>query len=266
LNAAAPWAAFLVAAQGAIGVLFDTLIYGKVFTNNCRVGSHVRTGRSGRVNIDRLVAKEGRVSEKLTMGVAARLSTYLRILIQSRKQGVECISSQEISEYAGVNPTQVRRDLSAFGKFGKRGVGYQVESLIAQMQDILHSGGSHSIALVGAGHLGSAIAASSIFRDHGFRIAALFDSDAARIGEKAGDLVIEDSAAIASRCRDLGVILGVLAVPPAAAQGAAVQLAQGGVKIIFNYTETLLSLPDDVTVHTINPAEEMLYALYFHLI
>ena len=154
------------------------------------------------------------MSEKLTLGVAARLSTYLRILIQSRKQGVESISSQEISEYANVNPTQVRRDLSAFGKFGKRGVGYKVESLIAQIQDILHSGGTHNIALVGAGHLGSAIATSSIFRDHGFRIAALFDSDPAKIGERAGDLAIEDSATIAARCRELGVVLGVLAVPP----------------------------------------------------
>lgn len=205
------------------------------------------------------------MSDKLTLGVAARLSTYLRILMQSRKQGIESISSQEISEHANVNPTQVRRDLSSFGKFGKRGVGYRVESLITQIQDILHSGGTHNIALVGAGHLGSAIATSSIFQDHGFRIAALFDSDPARIGERAGDLAVEDSAAIAARCRELGVVVGVLAVPPAAAQGAADQLVDGGVKILFNYTETLLSLPDDVTVHTINPAEEMLYALYFYL-
>lgn len=205
------------------------------------------------------------MSDKLTLGVAARLSTYLRILIQSRKQGIESISSQEISEYANVNPTQVRRDLSTFGKFGKRGVGYQVESLIAQIQNILHCGDIHNIALVGAGHLGSAIAASSIFRDHGFRIAALFDSDPARIGQRAGDLAIENSTAITARCRELGVVLGVLAVPPAAAQGAADQLVDGGVNIIFNYTETLLSLPEAVTVHTINPAEEMLYALYFYL-
>jgi redox-sensing transcriptional repressor len=218
------------------------------------------------VIVDRLDDQGGCVSNKLTLGVAARLSTYLRILIQSRKQGIESISSQEISEHANVNPTQVRRDLSTFGKFGKRGVGYKVESLIAQIQDILHSGGTHNIALVGAGHLGSAIATSSIFQDHGFRIAALFDSDPAKVGQRAGDLVIEDSATIAVRCRDLGVVLGVLAVPPEAAQDAAGGLVDGGVKILFNYTETLLSLPYDVTVHTINPAEEMLYALYFYLI
>ena len=203
--------------------------------------------------------------EKLTLGVAARLSTYLRILIQSRKQGLESISSQEISEYANVNPTQVRRDLSTFGKFGKRGVGYNVESLITQIQGILHTDGVHSLALIGAGHLGSAIATSSMFRDHGFMIAAVFDTDPARIGEAAGDLTVEDAATIAQRCRGLGVVLGVLAVPPASAQWAAEQLVAGGVKIIFNYTETLLTVPDDVTIHTINPAEEMLYALYFYL-
>ncbi len=205
------------------------------------------------------------MSEKLTLGVAARLSTYLRILTQSRKQGLQSISSQEISEYANVNPTQVRRDLSTFGKFGKRGVGYNVDSLLNQIQGILHTGGVHSLALVGAGNLGTAIVTSSIFKDHGFGIAAVFDRDPARIGEKVGDLIIEDAANIALRCKELGVVLGVLAVPPESAQWAADQLVAGGTKIIFNYTETLLSVPEDVTIHTINPAEEMLYALYFYL-
>lgn len=228
----------------------------------------MRSGAALRSTCDRWpMPRVGRmdVSDRLTIGVAARLSAYLRILIQSRRQGIESISSQEISEYANVNPTQVRRDLSTFGKFGKRGVGYKVDSLISQIQEILHSEGTHNIALVGAGHLGSAIASSSIFRDHGFRIAVLFDSDPLKVGEKAGDLGIEDVSMISARCRELGVVLGVIAVPPNAAQQAAGQLVDGGVKIVFNYTETLLSLPDDVTVHTVNPAEEMLYALYFYL-
>lgn len=205
------------------------------------------------------------MSEKLTLGVAARLSTYLRILIQSKKQGLESVSSQEISEHANVNPTQVRRDLSAFGKFGKRGVGYNVDALIGEIQGILHTGGEKPIALVGAGHLGRAIATSSIFRDHGFRIVALFDVDPDLAGTVVGDLVVESAEAIPQRCAELGVMLGVLAVPPSQAQVVTDQLVAGGVKIVFNYTETLLAVPDDVTVHTINPAEEMLYALYFYL-
>lgn len=205
------------------------------------------------------------MAERLTLGVAARLSTYLRVLTQSRKQGLESISSQEISEYANVNPTQVRRDLSAFGKFGKRGVGYNVVSLISQIQDILNTGGEHNIALVGAGHLGSAIVTSSIFKEHGFRIVAVFDSDPDKVGSALGELTVEPASSIGARCRELGVVLGVIAVPPEAAQAAAEALAGGGVDILFNYTEALLDVPATVTVHTINPAEEMLYALYFYL-
>jgi redox-sensing transcriptional repressor len=209
--------------------------------------------------------KEEKIGDKLTLGVAARLSTYLRILTQSKKQGQESISSQEISEHANVNPTQVRRDLSTFGKFGKRGVGYNIDSLISQIQDILHTSGIHNIALVGVGHLGSAIATSSIFREHGFRIVAAFDNDPHKIGTQVGDVVVESNRSVADRCREGGVVLGVVAVPPGEAQKAADALVEGGVRIVFNYTETLIGVPEDVTVHTINPAEEMLYALYFYL-
>lgn len=201
--------------------------------------------------------------EKLSLGVAARLSTYLRILRQSKKQGIERISSQEISEHANVNPTQVRRDLSAFGKFGKRGVGYAVDGLITEIQEILHSEGSHKIAVVGAGKLGSAVASSSIFRDHGFEIAAVFDSAADKIGSQIDGVDVRPASEIPALCRQLGIAVGVIAVPPQAAQSAAQALVEGNVRIIFNYTETLLDVPDDVTVHTVNPAEEMLYALYF---
>jgi redox-sensing transcriptional repressor len=203
------------------------------------------------------------LSEKLSLGVAARLSTYLRILRQSKKQGLDSISSQEISEHANVNPTQVRRDLSTFGKFGKRGVGYNIDGLITEVQEILHSEGSHKIAVVGAGKLGSAVATSSIFRDHGFEVAAVFDDDPNKVGTQLGEVEVLPAAEIPQVCRERGVAVGVIAVPPEAAQEAAEGLVKGEVRIIFNYTETLLALPDEVTVHTVNPAEEMLYALYF---
>jgi redox-sensing transcriptional repressor len=203
------------------------------------------------------------LSEKLSLGVAARLSTYLRILRQSKKQGRESISSQEISDHANVNPTQVRRDLSTFGRFGKRGVGYNVDGLIAEIQEILHSEASHKIAVVGAGKLGGAVATSSIFREHGFEIAAVFDQDSERIGGLLADVEVLPAGDIPRVCRQLGVVIGVIAVPPEAAQAAADMLVQGNVRIIFNYTERLLDVPESVTVHTVNPAEEMLYALYF---
>ena len=98
--------------------------------------------------------------------------------------GKETISSQELSEYTHVNSTQIRRDLSGFGKFGKRGVGYNVDSLVSQIRKILRTSGQHNIALFGAGHLGRAIASSDIFADHGFRVVAIFDADRAKIGER----------------------------------------------------------------------------------
>ena len=205
------------------------------------------------------------MTEKLSLGVAARLSTYLRILRQSKKQGMESISSQEISDHANVNPTQVRRDLSTFGKFGKRGVGYNIEGLIGEIQEILHSEGAHHIALVGAGRLGGAVATSSIFQEHGFHIAAVFDTDPEKIDSRAG----RPRRRARERHRpDLpgpGRSRRRHRRSAREAQKAADALVAGRVRIIFNYTETLLAVPEDVTVHTINPAEEMLYALYFYL-
>ena len=104
--------------------------------------------------------------------------------------GKETISSQELSDYTHVNSTQIRRDLSGFGKFGKRGVGYNVEALVSQIRKILRTAGQHNIALIGAGHLGKAIASSEIFADHGFRVVAIFDDDARKVGTKVGNQAI----------------------------------------------------------------------------
>src|SRR5437667_9701944 len=124
--------------------------------------------------------------ERLSLGVAARLSRYLQVLTQAKKMGKETISSQELSDYTHVNSTQIRRDLSGFGKFGKRGVGYNVDSLVSQIRKILRTSGQHNIALFGAGHLGTAIASSDIFADHGFRIVAVFDNDSTKVGTRVG--------------------------------------------------------------------------------
>jgi redox-sensing transcriptional repressor len=195
-------------------------------------------------------------SERLSLGVAARLSRYLQVLTQARKMGKETISSQELSDYTHVNSTQIRRDLSGFGKFGKRGVGYNVDSLVSQIRKILRTSGQHNIALFGAGHLGTAIASSDIFADHGFRIVAVFDADPDKVGTDV-DLpqLVEDE----------DIVVAVLAVPSGAAQQLADELVEAGVKIIFNYSEALLQVPPEVTVHTSSPAVDLLYALYFYL-
>ena len=203
--------------------------------------------------------------ERLSLGVAARLSRYLQVLTQARKMGRETISSQELSDYTHINPTQIRRDLSGFGKFGKRGVGYNVESLVAEIRKILRAAGQHNIAVFGAGPLGQAIASSDIFADHGFRIVAMFDVDQSVIGMQVGDMRVRDFSEIDDVVGEEEIVVGVLAVPASAAQGVADRLVEAGVKIIFNYSEQLLQVPPEVTVHTSSPAVDLLYALYFYL-
>ena len=203
--------------------------------------------------------------DRLSLGVAARLSRYLQVLIQARKMGRETISSQELAEYTHINSTQIRRDLSGFGKFGKRGVGYNVESLVSQIRKILRTAGQHNIALFGAGHLGKAIASSDIFADHGFRIVAIFDADSSLVGNEYGGVPVRALDDLDQIVRDEEVVVGVLAVPAQAAQAVAEQLVAAGVKIIFNYSEQLLQVPPEVTVHTSSPAVDLLYALYFYL-
>ncbi len=211
------------------------------------------------------VANDERPGEKLSLGVAARLSRYLQVLTQARKMGKETISSQELADYTHVNSTQIRRDLSGFGKFGKRGVGYNVESLVTQIRKILRTSGQHNIALFGAGHLGTAIATSDIFADHGFRVVAVFDIDDEKIGTEIGTLTVRNSSQMSTVIEDEEIVVAVLAVPSAAAQAVADELVDAGVKIIFNYSDALLQVPPEVTVHTSSPAVDLLYALYFYL-
>jgi len=205
------------------------------------------------------------VAERLTVGVAARLSRYLQVLTQAKKMGKERISSQEIADYTNINATQIRRDLSHFGKFGKRGVGYSIDALLGEIRKILRTQGQHNIALVGAGRLGQAIASSPIFGEHGINIAAVLDTDPEKVGRNVGSLPVSPYGELKRIVRENNIIVGVLAVPADAAQDAANDLIDAGVKIIFNYSEALLDVPPDVAVHTSNPAVELLYALYFHL-
>jgi len=206
------------------------------------------------------------VADRLTVGVASRLSRYLQVLTQAKKMGKERISSQEISDYTNINATQIRRDLSGFGKFGKRGVGYSVDSLLGEIRKILRTQGQHNIALVGAGRLGQAIASSPIFAEHGINIAAIFDRDPDVIGRQVGaNGAVLDATRLGDVVREKNIIVGVIAVPASSAQKAADELVDSGVRIIFNYSEALLDVPHDVQVHTSNPAVELLHALYFHL-
>ena len=202
---------------------------------------------------------------RVGVGVAARLSRYLQVLTQAKKMGKDRISSQEIADYTNINATQIRRDLSNFGKFGKRGVGYSIDGLLGEIRKILRTQGQHNIALVGAGRLGQAIAGSPIFVEHGITIAAVFDIDEKVVGRPIGSIEVSPYGRLKDLVHDKNIVVGVLAIPASAAQQVADDLVEAGVRIIFNYSEALLDMPADVTVHTSNPAVELLHALYFHL-
>src|SRR6202795_361421 len=141
-------------------------------------------------------------NDRVTVGVAARLSRYLQVLSQAQKMGKERISSQEIADYTSINATQIRRDLSNFGKFGKRGVGYAIDSLLAEIRKILRTQGQHNIALVGAGRLGQAIASSAIFAEHGINIAAVFDVDPDKLGLPIGHVTVSEYGGLRDSVRD----------------------------------------------------------------
>src|SRR6201987_739013 len=158
---------------------------------------------------------------RVGVGVAARLSRYLQVLTQAQKMGKDRISSQEIADYTNINATQIRRDLSNFGKFGKRGVGYTIDGLLGEIRRILRTQGQHNIALVGAGRLGQAIAGSSIFGEHGITIAAVFDVDERVVGRTIGTVTVSDYRRLKDVAREKNIIVGVLAVPASAAQQAA---------------------------------------------
>ena len=183
------------------------------------------------------------MAERLTVGVAARLSRYLQVLSQARKMGKDRISSQEIAEYTNINATQIRRDLSGFGKFGKRGVGYNIEGLLAEIRKILRTQGQHNIALVGAGRLGAAIASSSIFAEHGITIAAVFDADEAKVGTTIAGIRISPLSELDDIARDRSIVVGVLAVPAESAQDAVDRVVAAGIKIVFNYSTALIDTP-----------------------
>ena len=203
--------------------------------------------------------------ERLGLGVAARLSRYLMVLTQARKMGSATISSQQLADYTHVNSTQIRRDLSGFGKFGKRGVGYNIDALIGEIRQILRTSEQHNIALIGAGNLGTAIAGSDIFADHGFKVVALFDADPLKVGSKVGDLVVRPYDTLRAQVVELDVVVAVLAVPSSAAQAVADELIAAGVRVIFNYSDALVQAPPEVTVHTSSPAADLLHTLYFYL-
>jgi redox-sensing transcriptional repressor len=185
--------------------------------------------------------------------VVGRLPLYLRALVQMGLEGRQVTSSQELGERLGISSAQIRKDLSQFGEFGKQGTGYNITFLVGQLKRILKVETVWDVALVGVGDLGRAVAHYAGFIDRGFRIAALFDTDPAKIGTQINNLPIEDTAGMVPAIRQRGLKVAMLAVPARDAQGVADRLVEAGIQAILCYAPTSISVPANVRVQYIDP-------------
>lgn len=193
-----------------------------------------------------------------------RLSHYLRFLEAFEAAGRETVSSEELAERGGTTSAQVRKDLSHFGSFGKRGLGYPVPELRSRLAGILGVGRRWNVALAGAGKLGAALHAYDGFRRRGFHVVAVFDSDPRKIGRRWGPLTVEDVAGLATSAREKAVEIGIVVTPPEAAQEVADAMVDAGITAILNFAPAKLVLPENVSLRDVNLAIE-LEALCFAL-
>jgi redox-sensing transcriptional repressor len=186
-----------------------------------------------------------------------RLSLYLRYVEDFAARGHSTVSSEELATSGGTTSAQVRKDLSFFGSFGTRGLGYSVPDLMAQLREILGVTREWRVVIVGAGKIGAALAQYHGFRQHGFHVVGIFDADKARAGEILEGITIRDTSHFDRDVRALKPHIGIMTVPAEAAQSTANKLVKAGVRAILNFAPASLQVPDGVTVRNVNMASEL---------
>ncbi len=195
--------------------------------------------------------------------VIRRLPVYVRTLRQMIGEQIESVSSEELGERIGVSAAQIRRDLSYFGRFGKQGKGYDVSLLEAAITSILHLDRRWNAALVGFGHLGQAIAQYHGFEENSFHIAAIFARNPDHVGQQVNGVVVLDQAEIRKVVCDMGIRIGIIAVPASAAQRVADELIAAGVRAILNYAPVVLRVPSNVWTREIDPTSALQSLTYY---
>ncbi len=193
----------------------------------------------------------------------ARLPLYHRALMGLHQLGVSTVSSEQLAEMAGVNAAKVRKDLSYFGSYGTRGVGYDVGQLLTEIRRALGLDRDWSCMVVGVGNLGSALLSFAGFRERGFHVAAAVDVDPARIGTEVGGLRVAHQNEMARLIDEHDIAIGVIATPPVAAQEVADALVAAGVESILNFAPTMVEVPEGVLIRHVDLASE-LEILAFH--
>ncbi len=212
---------------------------------------------------DRPPADEALLQREIPAATVSRLPLYLRTLHDVSEAGQDSVSSAELAGAAGVNPAQLRKDLSYLGSYGTRGVGYDVAHLLDEISYVLGLGRDWSVIMVGAGHLGRALAGYAGFSSRGFRIAALADADPPLIGTSVAGLTVHDMDQLPTLVAVHKVEIGIIATPAHASQQVCDQLVAAGVTSILNFAPCLLSVPERVEVRKVDVAME-LQILSFH--
>lgn len=195
--------------------------------------------------------------------VIGRLPVYLRALAVMATAGQEITSSHELGEKLGISSAQIRKDLSHFGEFGKQGTGYRISHLQDQLRRILKVDREWPVALIGLGDIGHAIARYGGFKDRGFVIKLVFDSDPTKIGQSIGNLLVQDVATLPDIVREQGVQIAMLAVTAKAAQDVADLCVKGGIRAILNYAPINLAVPATVRVQYLDPVTHLQRMTYY---
>jgi redox-sensing transcriptional repressor len=194
---------------------------------------------------------------KVAESTVRRLSLYLRFLEEFEGQGVDTVSSGALASRGGTTSAQVRKDLSFFGSFGKRGLGYPVPELANRLREILGLKRRYRVGMIGAGKIGSALVQYRGFKQRGFDIVAIFDSDPVKIGHQWNGLTVLDIGRLERELAQKPVDMAVLVVPADVAQSVTDRLIALGIKAILNFAPVQLTVPDDVVVKTVNLALEL---------
>ncbi|MDX1952639.1 MAG: redox-sensing transcriptional repressor Rex [Verrucomicrobiota bacterium] len=192
-----------------------------------------------------------------------RLSVYLRCLQRLKSNEIRTVSSEALAKAAGVKSTQLRKDLTYFGQFGTRGLGYDVEQLSKMISDLLGTNSLQPVVLVGVGNLGLALLSYKGFEQEGFEIVAAFDAEVNRRRDKTVRTPIHQIDELEHFVRQNGVRMAILTVPAAAAQEVANTLTRAGITGILNFAPIVLHVPDDVMVNNVNVAIELENLSYF---
>jgi redox-sensing transcriptional repressor len=194
---------------------------------------------------------------KIADSTVRRLSLYLRFLEEFEDQGIATVSSDALALRGGTTSAQVRKDLSFFGSFGKRGLGYAVPELAGRLREILGLGRKYRVILLGAGKIGSALVQYRGFQKRGFEIVDIFDVDPAKIGKRWNGVSVSDVAELESKIREQGIDIAVLVTPADVAQELADRIVKLGIKAVLNFAPVQLAVPEDVAVKNVNLALEL---------